>query len=207
MITVRRATEADVAFVSRIVLEAETSGAEITSYEKMFGLDRAIIEQKFAEALPHSPDGHALSWKTFFIAEEDGVPVGGLSAYVEGSNGDSAHLTTAVLMAAFPRNIVSNAFKLLRAHTDVSLAKKHGTLQIDCVATLPEHRGKGVLKKLMDAALAFGKSSGATEAQIQVWKKNAGAIAAYERSGFTVTEEKLSAAEPGNGKVIMTKIL
>lgn len=202
---VRRASLDDCAFVSTIILEAETSGAEITSYEKMFGLDRATLSEAFAKALPASPAGHALTWQTFFIAEENGVPAAGLSAYVEGSNGDSSHLTTAVLMTAFPRAAVSTAFRFLREHADVSIPKGNGTLQLDCVATLPEHRGKGALRLLIAVALEFGKNEGAKEAQIQVWKKNEGAIAAYERLGFSIADERLSAADPGNGKVLMTK--
>jgi ribosomal protein S18 acetylase RimI-like enzyme len=204
---VRRATASDCAFVSRIILEAETSGAEITSYEKMFGKSREELAPVFEKAIADSPGGHALTWRTFFIAEENGQPAAALSAYIEGSNGDSSHLTTAVLMTAFPRAEVSAAFRFLRSHSEVSLSKGLGTLQVDCVATLPEFRGKGALRTLLEAAMEFGKSEGAKEAQIQVWKKNTGAIAAYERLGFRITEEKESSSEPGNGKVIMTKAL
>jgi ribosomal protein S18 acetylase RimI-like enzyme len=202
---VRAADESDIPFIARIVFEAEATGAEITSYEKMFLMPRAELEAAFAKGLIDSPAGHALSWRNFFIAESEGQRAGALSAYIEGSNGDSSHLTTAFLMQVIPRNILSNGFKLLRANTDVSLAKKPGTLQIDCVATLPEFRGKGALKALISFVTEQAKKQGANEAEIQVWKQNAGAVKAYESLGFVISQEALSAAWPGNGKLILTK--
>ena len=205
MITARKATVSDCEFIAGIILEAETSGAEITSYEKMFQMETGALREIFSKALEASPAGHALSWRNFLIATENNIPIAGLSAYIEGSNGDSSHLTTAVLMASFPRKQLGDAFRFLRSHEEVSIPKTHNTLQLDCVATLPAHRGKGALRLLIEEALREGKANGASVAEIQVWKKNASAIAAYEKLGFRVTLEKLSKTEEGNGKVLMQK--
>jgi ribosomal protein S18 acetylase RimI-like enzyme len=207
MITVRKAQASDCAFIAGIILEAETSGAEITSYEKMFRLPVNELQEIFSKALETSPEGHALTWRNFLIATENEIPVAGLSAYVEGSNGDSSHLTTAVLMASFPRKQLGDAFRFLRSHEEVSIPKTNHTLQLDCVATLPAHRGKGALRLLIDAALQEAKNKNVAIAEIQVWKKNASAIAAYEKLGFRAVMEKLSNSEEGNGKVLMQKEL
>jgi ribosomal protein S18 acetylase RimI-like enzyme len=207
MITVRKALATDCAFIAGIILEAETSGAEITSYEKMFQLSSAELQEIFSKALETSPAGHALTWQDFLIATENEIPVAGLSAYIEGSNGDSSHLTTAVLMNSFPRKQLGDAFRFLRQHEEVSIPKTNHTLQLDCVATLPAHRGKGALRLLMDAALKDAKNKGAALAEIQVWKKNASAIATYEKLGFHSVTEKPSHTEAGNGKVLMQKEL
>lgn len=204
---VRAANESDIPFIARIVFDAEATGAEITSYEKMFQLPRTELEAAFAKGLVDSPAGHALSWRNFFIAESEGQQAGALSAYVEGSNGDASHLTTAFLMQVIPRAVLSAGFKLLRANTDVSLAKKNGTLQIDCVATLPEFRGKGALRGLISFVSLIAKQHGVKEAEIQVWKQNQGAVKAYESLGFVISQEALSTSHPGNGKLIMTKQL
>lgn len=204
---IRGANKDDIPFVTRIVFDAEATGAEITSYEKMFAMPRAELEAAFAKGLADSPEGHALNLHNFLIAEEGGERAAGLSAYIEGSNGDSSHLTTAFLMQVIPRSVLSDGFKLLRANTDVSLAKKPGTLQIDCVSTLPEFRGKGALRELVEFACIMAKRKGATEAEIQVWKQNQGAVKAYESLGFVISQEALSATHPGNGKLIMTKQL
>ena len=59
---------------------------------------------------------------------------------------------------------------------------KHGFLGFMFVA--PQHRGKGVNKKVMDALTAWVKTFGITELRLEVYHENAPAIKAYEKIGF-----------------------
>ena len=49
----------------------------------------------------------------------------------------------------------------------------------------PEHRGKGVNQKILDALLNWAKERGLTEIQLEVYSVNNSAIRAYEKAGFT----------------------
>lgn len=61
----------------------------------------------------------------------------------------------------------------------------------------PSHRGKGVAKLLMREAVKVMEASGAMIGLLEVVQKNAGAIAAYESSGFRVCDELIGAKRTG----------
>lgn len=51
--------------------------------------------------------------------------------------------------------------------------------------TLPEHRGKGVNQKVIDALRQWANGQGVTEMRLEVYVENVGAIKAYEKVGFS----------------------
>ncbi len=50
--------------------------------------------------------------------------------------------------------------------------------------TAPEYRGRGINKLIIDRLLAWVKSKGISEVQLDVYADNEGAIKAYEKAGF-----------------------
>jgi N-acetylglutamate synthase len=60
-----------------------------------------------------------------------------------------------------------------------------GWLGISLVSVDPAHRGQGLGRKVVDALAAWAVGAGATRAYLQVEKHNTGAVAMYERLGFT----------------------
>lgn len=61
----------------------------------------------------------------------------------------------------------------------------------------PNHRGKGIAKRLMREAVAAMKEAGARIALLEVVQKNAGAIAAYESAGFRIRDGLIGAKRSG----------
>jgi len=51
--------------------------------------------------------------------------------------------------------------------------------------TVPEYRGKGINKKLIDVLLDWARSNELTEVRLTVYDDNTSAIKAYEKVGFT----------------------
>jgi GNAT superfamily N-acetyltransferase len=49
---------------------------------------------------------------------------------------------------------------------------------------VPEHRGKGVNRRIVEELEAWSRSRGVTEMRLEVYAENAGAIRAYEKSGY-----------------------
>jgi len=205
MITIKQAEKKDCSFIAKIILLAESTGYEITSYTKMFGKTMDELLPAFEKMIDNETDGHPLTYKSYLVAYLDGEPASAISVYKEGENGDSNHLMTGALMTGFDRKSVASAFGFLKNHNDISIQKKQNTLQIDCVATLPEFRGKGLLKELMKAAEEKAKQLHVNEIEIQVWKKNEAAVVVYEKSGYKIVQEMISNKEGRNGKILMTK--
>lgn len=61
----------------------------------------------------------------------------------------------------------------------------------------PNHRGKGLAKLLMREAVDAMRESGAAIGLLEVVQKNAGAIAAYESSGFRICDGLIGAKRNG----------
>ncbi|MBQ1109258.1 GNAT family N-acetyltransferase [Streptomyces anulatus] len=62
-----------------------------------------------------------------------------------------------------------------------------GQSEIKRLWTDPEFRGRGIASALLDAALAHAAENGVAAVRLSVWEWRTGAIALYERLGFTVT--------------------
>ncbi|MFF2364057.1 GNAT family N-acetyltransferase [Streptomyces sp. NPDC058122] len=70
----------------------------------------------------------------------------------------------------------------------VVTARADGRSEIKRLWTDPDFRGRGIASSLLGAALAHAAESGTGSVRLSVWKWRTGAIALYERLGFTVTE-------------------
>jgi RimJ/RimL family protein N-acetyltransferase len=81
---------------------------------------------------------------------------------------------------------------------DLRLAP-YGVVDIG-MALLDGYRGQGHGTRLLDAGLAWARSSGGHKASLQVWPHNAGAIALYERAGFQLEGRLRSHYRRRNGE-------
>ncbi|MFE9634088.1 GNAT family N-acetyltransferase [Streptomyces sp. NPDC006463] len=63
-----------------------------------------------------------------------------------------------------------------------------GRSEVKRLWTDPAVRGRGIASSLLNSALEHATESGVSTVRLSVWKWRTGAIALYERLGFTVTE-------------------
>lgn len=70
----------------------------------------------------------------------------------------------------------------------VVTASLGGRSEVKRLWTDPAFRSRGIASGLLSAALAHSAESGVSTVRLSVWSWRAGAIALYERLGFTVTE-------------------
>ncbi|MGW2722699.1 GNAT family N-acetyltransferase [Streptomyces sp. NPDC001492] len=70
----------------------------------------------------------------------------------------------------------------------VVTAPVDGRSEVKRLWTDPAFRGRGVASSLVSTALVHAAESGLSTVRLSVWKWRTGAIALYERLGFTVTE-------------------
>jgi ribosomal protein S18 acetylase RimI-like enzyme len=207
MISIRKAQQTDCRFIATIILLAESTGFEITSYSSMFDKTNETLLPIFEKIIDNETEGHPLTYKSYLIACVDDIPASAISVYNEGQFGDSTHLMTGALMTGFNRKDIALAFNFLKEHSEINIPKKNNTFQIDCVATLAEYRGLGLLKKLMNEAAKNAAELQVAEMQIQVWKKNQLATRIYEKYGYKICKETVSNTHIANGKILMTKII
>ncbi|NYV76024.1 N-acetyltransferase [Streptomyces sp. UH6] len=66
----------------------------------------------------------------------------------------------------------------------------NGQSEIKRLWTDPESRGQGIASALLGAALRHAAESGVRTVRLSVWEWRTGAIALYERLGFTVTQSR-----------------
>ncbi|MEU4733347.1 GNAT family N-acetyltransferase [Streptomyces sp. NPDC023588] len=69
----------------------------------------------------------------------------------------------------------------------VLTAPVDGRSEVKRIWTDPAFRGRGIASRLIGAALARSVANGVRTVRLSVWKWRVGAIALYERLGFTVT--------------------
>lgn len=110
------------------------------------------------------------------VADVDGLPV---RYRAEITDPRTAFAGDAVLVALHGNTAVGSL---------VVACPADGQAEIKRLWTDPEFRGRGVASALLEAALAHAAASGVDTVRLSVWEWRTGAIALYERLGFTVTQ-------------------
>ncbi len=163
----------------------------------MWDADGSISPSDYPRGRPwlspgDSPVLRLQSWwhaSKFFVAELDGAVAATLCALPAGEGAASA----------------SNALQEAGAGMDLDMAavRQRGSYISECwmpgnqeawliehVATRPEHRGRGIALALLGHAVAAGRKSGRTKAQITFLIGNESAERSYLKAGFQLAEEK-----------------
>jgi len=87
-----------------------------------------------------------------------------------------------VVVAEVDSKIVGSGYARIDESEPYLKHRKHSYLGFMYV--MPEHRGKGVNKKVVDALEAWSRSQGVTEIRLEVYDANDPAMRAYEKSGY-----------------------
>lgn len=88
-----------------------------------------------------------------------------------------------IVVAVFNNTLIASGYAQIK-NSDVFLKhKRHAYLGFMYV--VPEQRGKGVSKKIIELLIAWCRQHDITELRLDVYDKNTTAIKAYEKAGFT----------------------
>jgi len=88
-----------------------------------------------------------------------------------------------VVVAEIGSEIIGSGYAGIETSEPYLKHREHSYLGFMYV--VPEHRGKGINKKIVAALETWTLSRGVTEMQLEVYAENAAAIRAYEKSGYT----------------------
>ena len=191
-IRIRPATAEDADFLAWVILTASRSHLERGGWDIM--LDRDQDEcLSFLRELARTNTRSLEHYSRFIVAEVDGQAVAALCGY------DPIEASDPVLSEA----IDEAAKKLGWSEKEIEDARKRfapvgtcfsddapGAWIIENVTTLPSYRRRGLVHKLLEAALETGRARGHQLAQISILIGNTPAQRAYEKAGFLADMEK-----------------
>jgi GNAT superfamily N-acetyltransferase len=87
-----------------------------------------------------------------------------------------------VLVAELDSEVIGSGYARIERSEVYFNHREHAYLGFMYV--VPQHRGKGVNRQIMEELEAWSRSRGVTEMRLEVYAENAGAIRAYEKSGY-----------------------
>lgn len=191
--SIRSATVADASFIAWVQQEASRSHLPFGFWDLALpGPDeyRLGLMERIARAASPS----FAHWSKFLVAEVDGAPAAGLSAYDEApvATGERFFAALMEVLGADGWNADRLGAMQQRISPFLTCAPEQpdGTWIVEWVAARPAHRGKGLTKALLHAIIEEGRRRGHTRFQIGVLIGNTPAQRAYEGVGFSVVEEK-----------------
>jgi ribosomal protein S18 acetylase RimI-like enzyme len=128
----------------------------------------------------------------FIIAELEGEPAAALCALP--AAGTRAAARSAIEEVATERGLDASELSAIWRRGAYAgncwVQGGDGDWLLEHVATLPSHRGRGLVQALIDHALAAGKAAGFKRASISFLIGNEAAERCYAKAGFGFAEEK-----------------
>ena len=188
---IRDARPQDASFLAKSILIAGRAHVKRGIWEVILGgTEEETL--RFLQQLSITQIPHLFHYSYYLIAEENvSGPIGSLGGYdpsIAGYPALQQAIPEVVRKLGLPgqvSNISEEAKKLLAC-----LPKGvDGAWVIDSVATLPEHRRRGVSEKLLHRILEIGKRQGYSKAQVNMYIGNEPALRLYRKLGFELVEE------------------
>jgi ribosomal protein S18 acetylase RimI-like enzyme len=189
-VTARRATNADLDFIAWCNIEASSPSPEFCYWDPLVahtGTDtRTFVREVLAQ--------DALAWgriTDFWLIEQNRTPVAGGSAFEMDAQDFRPLRLNKMAGVAQKLGWSDEALgQFMGIYTgvwpdahDATLAP-HAPWILECIAVVPEARGRGVAGRLLAALIAEGCRRGHSHAGISVTNGNAPAERAYEKHGF-----------------------
>lgn len=207
---VRRATPGDIPFLAWCNYEASSPAPGVCYWDGLLeGLNTETMT--FIRAVF---EADALAWgraEEFFLVEEEGKPIAGASAYAPDPD-DFRPLRASRLPsvanllgwdAAAQAQFRQRYESVWSDPRDPTIAPQAPWI-IECMAVVPEARGRGVARALLKALLDEGRRRGHAFAGISVTNGNEPAQRAYQAAGFKMYmaygAEYFDGAFPGTTK-------
>ena len=194
-ISIRKASESDADFIYWIIRTAARSGQDLGFIDLMFpGEDEK--NEAFTKEMMHSDIRSLFHYSNFIIAEDDGVPVAGMSGYYTPEI-NSEHFRDCFAQAQGKFDLSEEERAEMVSNVGAFINCFPGLLDnawvVEWVAAKPGYRGRGIAKKLLNTIISYGiDNTDCDLVQIVVAKGNTPAVNAYKGIGFEYYDEKVS---------------
>lgn len=188
---IRPATREDARFIAWVMQEAGRSHLPKGIWDIALPGDEGerldVLEEIASTNLIHF--GH---WTRFLVAEVAGEPAAALSAYEAAEFGGDKlgqGMGEAFVKLGFTQEEMLAVPQRMAPFGSLGFPTPSDVWIVEWVATLPEHRGKGLVHALLLEILEQGREEGFTTAQIGYFLGNTPAKNAYEKVGFKYVDE------------------
>ena len=189
---IRQATSEDIPFLIKAIIEAEKSGSEKISYCTLFGLSEEALIKILTPILLEDLEGQQLCISGFYIALIKNRPVATCCSWIEGQIGMKSSIITGSLLGEYlPKINFEEGVKKNELLKGIHIERKKEYLQIESVYTVPEFRGNGLIRKLiqyhvLNQMRLFPQLQ---YLQIIIAETNATAFTAYQKLGFQLKQK------------------
>ena len=156
-ITINRATINDIAFITDTIVAAETSGTDNFGLAKLFGVDEKTMKGYIHAMLDEEVDGCEMSLSSFLVARHEGKPVAAFAGWVEGCNEDdmpSSLLKSNLIGFVLPQECLMRSREQANVVRPLQIEREANVYQLEYSYTLPEYRGKGLMKQIINSHIA-----------------------------------------------------
>ena len=190
-IQIRSAQPNDSEFLAWLILTAGRAHLSRGIWEVIIGgTEQESLE--FLNLLAVTATPHLFHYSRYLIAAADGRPAAGLGGYNPKVCGyEALHRAMPEVLKKLGRTgSAPEANKRAERVICCIPDDAKDAWVIDSVATVPEHRRKGLVDQLLAAILEKGRQEGFQKAQINIYIGNRPAQRAYEKHGFKIVDEK-----------------
>jgi ribosomal protein S18 acetylase RimI-like enzyme len=188
---IRPARSEDAGFIARNILAAQRGPRQRGWFDIALGWP----EPRCLAFIERIAVARARSWwhvSQFIIAESEGQPAAALCALP--AAGTRTAVRSAIQEAAEASGLdnseLSAIFRRGAYAANCWVQGGDGDWMVECVATLPAYRGRGLVQALIGHALASGLEAGFARASISFLIDNTAAERCYAKAGFRFAEEK-----------------
>jgi len=188
---IRPAVEADADFLAWVLQASARSHLEIGIWDVVFPGEERLRLETLAR-LTKTKQRHYAHHTCFLVAEIDGVPASALSVYESGELGSeplNLGIVEVLLQQGRDREELLQLIESAKPYRSLGYPNPPGLWIVEWVATGPDFRGRGIIRDLLQAALAKGRHAGFERAQIGHLLGNHAARSAYEAVGFGWIDE------------------
>ena len=136
--------------------------ASLADLDRLLEFEQAIIETErpFDRTISPGADVHYYDLAALISSRDAEVLVAEIGPYVVASG--------------YARIDASNLYLRHREHSYLGF-----------MYVVPQHRGKGINKRIIEGLEAWSRSRGVTEMRMEVYAENGPAVKAYEKSGYS----------------------
>lgn len=192
---IRPARNEDSPFLGWVMYTAARSHLAECPLSVIFGESEAGT-RKLLERVSQTPAPHWGHVSRFCIAEVDGKPAAAMCGFVPATEGTlvvvEAVLGIMMRELDYSQERLAGIVERLVIGTSGMSDDLPDVWGIECVAVLPEFRGKGLIDRLFEHLLEKGREKGFSRAQILCLIGNEPGQRSWERNGFKVLSQKTS---------------
>jgi hypothetical protein len=187
----RKATASDLPFLIEAVNAAEQLGTSGCTYEKLFQLSPAELDEFLRDALAIDSGGYQLALSSFSVLAQGSQTVACCSSWVEAEDGISSGFKIASVICdllGFEKWLEAKV--AIKAFADATPQRTPGALQMETFYVAASHRGQGLVTRMINKVLELidGADSSVKLAEITMLDRNIVALNAYQKAGFCIRE-------------------